>query len=67
MDCALFVEESRSGAETHMLISIAAAYLDGVFFVNAVAPDMSEAFYRHLFVWASRQSPRRSPRFSRRF
>jgi len=34
MDCALFVEESRSGAETHMLISIAAAYLDGVFFME---------------------------------
>ena len=62
MDCALFVEETRSGAEGHMLISIAAAYLYGVFFVNAVGPDMSEPFYRHPFVWASRQSPRRSPR-----
>jgi hypothetical protein len=51
MDCALFVEGSRSGAETHMLISIGAAYLCGVFFVNAVAPDMSEPFYRHPFVW----------------
>jgi hypothetical protein len=45
------VEGSRSGAETHMLISIAAAYLYGVFFVNVVAPDMSEPFYRHPFVW----------------
>jgi hypothetical protein len=51
----------------HMLISIAAAYLYGVFFVNAVAPDMSEPFDRRPFVWASRQSPRRPPRFSRRF
>jgi hypothetical protein len=67
MDCALFVEESRSGAETHTLISIPAAYLCGVFFVNAVAPDMSEPFDRRPFVWASRQSPRRPPRFSRRF
>jgi hypothetical protein len=39
-----------------MLISNAAAYLYGVFFVNAVAPDMSEPFFRHPFVWASRQS-----------
>ena len=23
----------------------------GVFFVNALAPDMSEPFYRHPFVW----------------
>jgi|HubBroStandDraft_3_1064219.scaffolds.fasta_scaffold02465_4 hypothetical protein len=53
MDCALFVEGSRSGAETHMLISIGAAYLCGVFFVNAVAPDMSEPFYRHPFVWGA--------------
>ena len=45
------MEGSRSGAETHMLISIAAAYLYGLFFVNAVAPDMSEPFYRHSFVW----------------
>jgi hypothetical protein len=37
-----------------MLISVAAAYLYGVLFVNAVAPDMSEPFYRHPFVWASR-------------
>jgi hypothetical protein len=50
-----------------MLISIASAYLYGVFFVNAVAPDMSEPFDRRPFVWASRQSPRRPPRFSRRF
>ena len=56
------MEETRSGAERHMLISIAAAYLYGVFFVNAVGPDMSEPFYRHPFVWASLQSPRRSPR-----
>jgi hypothetical protein len=42
MDCSLFEEGSRSGAETHMLISIAAAYLYGVFFVNAIAPDTSE-------------------------
>jgi hypothetical protein len=34
-----------------MLISIAAAYLYGVFFVNAVAPDTSEPFYRQPFVW----------------
>jgi hypothetical protein len=66
MDCALFVEESRSGAETRMLISVAAAYLYGVLFVNAVAPDMSEPFYRHPFVWASRH-PWRLPRSTRRF
>jgi hypothetical protein len=34
-----------------MLISIVAAYLYGVFFVNAVAPDTSEPFYRQPFVW----------------
>jgi hypothetical protein len=34
-----------------MLISISAAYLYGVFFVNAVAPDTSEPFYRQPFVW----------------
>ena len=34
-----------------MLISIAAAYLYGVFFVNAIAPDTSEPFYRQPFVW----------------
>ena len=34
-----------------MLISIAAAYLYGVFFVNALAPDTSEPFYRQPFVW----------------
>jgi hypothetical protein len=34
-----------------MLISISAAYLYGVFFVNAVAPDASEPFYRQPFVW----------------
>jgi hypothetical protein len=34
-----------------MLISIAAAYLYGVFFVHALAPDTSEPFYRQPFVW----------------
>jgi hypothetical protein len=34
-----------------MLISIVATYLYGVFFVNAVAPDTSEPFYRQPFVW----------------
>ena len=34
-----------------MLISITAAYLYGVFFVTAVAPDTSEPFYRQPFVW----------------
>jgi hypothetical protein len=34
-----------------MLISIASAYLYGVFFVNAVAPDTSEPFYRQPLVW----------------
>jgi len=34
-----------------MLISIFAAYLYGVFFVNAIAPDTSEPFYRQPFVW----------------
>ncbi len=34
-----------------MLISIAAAYLYGVFFVNAIAPDTSEPFYLQPFVW----------------
>jgi hypothetical protein len=34
-----------------MFISIVAAYLYGVFFVNAVAPDTSEPFYRQPFVW----------------
>jgi hypothetical protein len=34
-----------------MLISIAAAYLYGVFFVHAIAPDTSEPFYRQPFVW----------------
>ena len=33
------------------LISIAAAYLYGVFFVTAFAPDTSEPFYRQPFVW----------------
>jgi hypothetical protein len=35
-----------------MLISIVAAYLYGVFFVNAIAADTSEPFYRQPFVWA---------------
>jgi hypothetical protein len=34
-----------------MILSIVAAYLYGVFFVNAVAPDMSDPFYRQPFVW----------------
>jgi hypothetical protein len=34
-----------------MLVSIAAAYLYGVFFVHAIAPDTSEPFYRQPFVW----------------
>jgi hypothetical protein len=34
-----------------MLISIVAASLYGVFFVNAIAPDTSEPFYRQPFVW----------------
>jgi hypothetical protein len=34
-----------------MLISITAAYLYGVFFVTAIAPDPSEPFYREPFVW----------------
>jgi hypothetical protein len=34
-----------------MLISITAAYLYGVFFVTAVAPDTSAPFYRQPFVW----------------
>ena len=34
-----------------MLISIVAAYLYGVFFVNAIAPNTSEPFYRQPFVW----------------
>lgn len=35
------------------LISIAAAYLYGVFLVNAIAPDTSEPFYRQPFVWGA--------------
>jgi len=34
-----------------MLLSIAAAHLFGVFFVNALAPDTSDPFYRMPFVW----------------
>jgi hypothetical protein len=36
-----------------MLVSIAAAYLYGVFFVHAIAPDTSEPFYRQPFVWGA--------------
>ena len=36
-----------------MLVSIAAAYLYGVFFVHAIAPDSSQPFYRQPFVWAA--------------
>ena len=36
-----------------LLISITAAYLYGVFFVNAFAPDTSEPFYRQPFVWGA--------------
>ena len=36
-----------------MIISIVAAYLYGVFFVNAFAPDTSEPFYRQPFVWGA--------------
>ena len=35
-----------------MLLSISAAYLYGAYFVNAIAPDTSEPFYRQPFVWA---------------
>jgi len=34
-----------------MLLSITAAYLYGAYFVNAIAPDTSEPFYRQPFVW----------------
>ena len=34
-----------------MLISIAAAYLYGVFFIHAIAPDTNPPFYRQPFVW----------------
>lgn len=34
-----------------LLVSIAAAYLYGVFFVNAITPDTSDPFYRQPFVW----------------
>jgi hypothetical protein len=33
-----------------MLLSIAAAHLYGVWFVNAIAPDTGEPFYRQPFV-----------------
>ena len=35
-----------------MLISITAAYLYGVFFVHAIAPDTNAPFYQQPFVWA---------------
>ncbi len=34
-----------------LLISIAAAHLYGVLFVNAFAPNTSDPFYRQPFVW----------------
>jgi hypothetical protein len=34
-----------------LLVSIAAAHLYGVLFVNAIAPDTSVPFYRQPFVW----------------
>jgi hypothetical protein len=34
-----------------LLVSIAAAYLYGVFFVNATAPDTASPFYLQPFVW----------------
>ena len=34
-----------------LLTSIAAAHLYGVFFVNAIAPDLSDPFYLQPFVW----------------
>ena len=34
-----------------MLLSIAAAHLYGVLFVDALSPDTSEPFYRVPFVW----------------
>ena len=36
-----------------MLVSIAAAHLYGVFFVNAIAPDTNDPFYRQPFVWCT--------------
>ena len=35
-----------------MLISISAAHLYGVFFVNAIAPATGDPFYRQPFVWS---------------
>ena len=35
-----------------MLISIAAAYFYGVFFVKALAPDRNDPFYLQPFVWS---------------
>jgi len=34
-----------------MLLSITAAYLYGVYFVDAINPDTSEPFYHQTFVW----------------
>jgi hypothetical protein len=34
-----------------VLLAITAAHLYGVWFVNAIAPDTSEPFYRQAFVW----------------
>jgi hypothetical protein len=34
-----------------LLASIASAHLYGVFFVNAIAPDLSDPFYLQPFVW----------------
>jgi cytochrome c biogenesis factor len=34
-----------------MLLSIVAAHFYGVFFVNALAPDIGEPFYLTPFVW----------------
>jgi len=36
-----------------MLVSIAAAYLYGVFFVKALAPDTNAPFYLQPFVWGA--------------
>lgn len=36
-----------------MLISITAAYLYGVFFIHAIAPDANAPFYQQPFVWSA--------------
>ena len=36
-----------------MLVSIASAHLYGVFFVNAIARDANDPFYRQPFVWST--------------